>query len=143
MPYRTAITRRKLSRPAQWLLESGLIQGRILDYGCGRGGDAKLLEAQRFDPHFQPYMPRGEFDTILCTFVLNVVDKDDRKLTIKDVAKRLKPRGMAFFAVRRDMKGDYRAGGKAGWNQYLVKLDMPLVYECSGFAIYMLDKGAP
>lgn len=40
------------------------------------------------------------FDTILCTYVLNVLPPDERRETIKNVLSLLKPNGQAFFTVR-------------------------------------------
>ncbi len=138
MPHRTAITRRKLSRPAQYLLDSNLLAGRMLDYGCGRGGDAKRLECESYDPHYQPVLPEGKFDTILCTFVFNVCSYETRQMIIDDLLLKLEAGGMAYIAVRRDMVTGYTVS--KGWSQYYVTLDLPTVYECGGYTIYLLQK---
>ena len=39
----TAISRKAPSRPMRFLQEHDLLKGRMLDYGCGRGTDAKFL----------------------------------------------------------------------------------------------------
>lgn len=36
-PYLTAIRRTRLSAPARYLLQHGLLKQRILDFGCGLG----------------------------------------------------------------------------------------------------------
>ena len=43
----TAITRNKLSIPILYLHKKGLLNGSILDYGCGKGGDVKQLHTVR------------------------------------------------------------------------------------------------
>ncbi|MHA2069409.1 MAG: methyltransferase domain-containing protein, partial [Candidatus Thorarchaeota archaeon] len=55
----TAVRRNKPSAPLKFLLKHGLIKGRILDYGCGRGDDCKHLYTTHdyvvgYDPYFQP-----------------------------------------------------------------------------------------
>ena len=42
-PYLTAIRRTRLSAPARYLLQHGLLKGRILDFGCGLGFDTDEL----------------------------------------------------------------------------------------------------
>ncbi|MHC4121676.1 MAG: hypothetical protein ACYSWO_29740 [Planctomycetota bacterium] len=75
--HKTAIARKTLSKPTRWLLNAGCLQGDVLDYGCGRGGDVKQLEIEGYDPYWQPECPEGPFDTIMCNFVLNVIEYDD------------------------------------------------------------------
>ncbi len=40
----TAIERTYLSFPAKYLFNQNLLQGEILDFGCGFGNDVKLLK---------------------------------------------------------------------------------------------------
>ena len=63
----TAIKRTKLSVPIRGLDLKGK---RVLDYGCGRGSDADLLGADKYDPYYFPERPTGKYDVILCTYVL-------------------------------------------------------------------------
>ena len=48
---RTAIGRADLSRPLKCAIEDGLVSkdAKVFDYGCGRGGDVKRLEAMGYD----------------------------------------------------------------------------------------------
>ncbi len=71
--YRTAIKRTRPSAPMAKLAEKDLLQGRALDYGCGRGFDAEHFGMEKYDPHFAPERPTGRFDVITCNFVLNVI----------------------------------------------------------------------
>jgi len=48
-PYLTAIKRSRLSAPARYLLQHGLLKGRILDFGCGLGFDTDELRRQGHD----------------------------------------------------------------------------------------------
>jgi diadenosine tetraphosphate (Ap4A) HIT family hydrolase len=105
----TAIERVYLSSPAQFLLEKNLLQGKILDFGCGFGNDVKLLKQKRFDitaydPYYFPEYPAQKFDTIICFYVLNVLFTEEQASVLMDVSHLLKPGGKAYFAVRRDIK---------------------------------------
>lgn len=101
---KTAITRKKPSVPTRYLIEQGLIKGRTLDFGCGRGFDAQYLECESYDPNYQPNMPEGEFDTIICNYVLNVVDKGVEFEILRQIWNKLKVGGTAYISVRRDQK---------------------------------------
>ena len=105
----TAIDRSKLSSPVQFLLDRNLLQGRILDFGCGLGNDVKLLDRQGFniigyDPHYTPIYPEGKFDSIVCCYVLNVLMPEEQSSVLMNIAHLLKPGGKAYYAVRRDLK---------------------------------------
>jgi len=82
------------------------LKGRVLDYGCGRGKDADTYGMEKYDPYFFPALPDGKFNTILCSYVLNVVSKQDEKRVIRKVLSLLEPGGCAYFTVRRDVKED-------------------------------------
>ena len=74
----TAIEREYWSFPARYLWKNQLLQGKILDFGCGYGKDVeklqqKGLDIQGYDPYYQPQYPQGTFDTIICGYVLNVL----------------------------------------------------------------------
>ena len=111
--YRTAIKRGKPSAPLKRLLKANQIRGTVLDYGCGRGDDLRHLINQGFDaigydPHWLPYEPSTLFDTILCTYVLNVVSLDEENQILVKISDLLVPGGTAFITVRRDIRGDKR-----------------------------------
>ncbi len=98
-----------LSFPAKILLAKKLLQGKILDFGCGLGNDVKLLHRKGFniigyDPHYSPQYPSEKFDTIICFYVLNVLFSEEQTNVLMDVAHLLKPGGKAYYAVRRDIK---------------------------------------
>lgn len=48
-PYLTAIKRTDLSVPVRYLLQHGLLKGRILDFGCGFGYDTDELKRRGYD----------------------------------------------------------------------------------------------
>lgn len=138
--HKTAIARTKPSAPAKWLHDQGLIQGRALDYGCGRGMDADTYGMERYDPFYSPKCPRGSFDTILCTFVLNVINNQrSRDLVVDDITKKLKSNGVAYITVRTD-KSSLKGKTKSGTWQGLIKLDLPVIHRGSGYTIYQVER---
>lgn len=107
----TAIERDKPSFPLNYLRERNMIQGRVLDYGCGLGTDVNFLKSKGvnvvgFDPHYFPETPSEKFDTILCFYVLNILFKEEQNEVLMNISSLLKPSGKAYFAVRRDIKKD-------------------------------------
>lgn len=108
-PYLTAIRRTQLSSPVRWLEGKMLIQGRTLDYGCGFGFDADDLKRRGFDVtgydnYYRKEFPQGKFDTILCIYVLNVLEPYAQAEVMMNVSHLLKPEGTAYYVVRRDLR---------------------------------------
>ena len=136
--HKTAITRKTLSAPMRYLSESGKIKGRALDYGCGKGYDADHLDMDGWDPHYRIRRPLGQYDTVTCNYVLNVVSNDMAVVIMADIEQYLAPGGVAYITIRRDIK-------KEGWTKkgtYQVNrvLDLPVETEKKGaFIMYKLE----
>ena len=89
---RTALQRRELSSPMQYLLALGFLDGSrtVFDYGCGQGDDMRLLRAMGvdvsgWDPAFRPDSCRVPTDIVNLGFVLNVIeDADERREALAD-----------------------------------------------------------
>lgn len=108
-PHLTAIHRDKMSAPTRFLLNKRLLQGRILDFGCGFGFDTDFLKQKGFDitgydSYYRPKHPEGKYDTIVCNYVLNVLEPYAQAEVLMDVSNLLSSGGSAYFAVRRDLK---------------------------------------
>lgn len=135
----TAMNRTYLSNPARFLVEQQLLQGKILDFGCGLGKDVELLEQQSFDivgydPYYFPYYLGHKFDTIICLYVLNVLMPEEQAQVLMEVSHLLKPSGKAYYAVRRDLK-------REGFRQHFVHKKP--TYQCNvtlPFTSIKLDK---
>ena len=105
----TAIKRTSHSVPYRAHIKAGRLQGRILDYGCGRGYAVAALRAQGLDIHgfdkFQPAWsdrPAGEFDVVTCNYVLNVIEDPAER---QQVIQELKTLGRdVYITVRSDLK---------------------------------------
>ncbi|KKT82598.1 MAG: HIT family protein [Microgenomates group bacterium GW2011_GWC1_44_9] len=88
----TAPNRYCPSYPARFLVENELVNGRILDFGCGHGFDVEYflnhgIEAMGWDPVHRPEIPpemypQGYFKWIHCAFVLNTLPYSDQRLDI-------------------------------------------------------------
>lgn len=116
--YRTAKEREKMSFPSRILLEKELIRGETLDFGCGFGKDVDKLKGKRieitgYDPHYFPDYPTKTFNTILCHYVLNVLQSQEQAKVLYEVSKLLKFGGKAYFSVRRDIT-------KAGFRTHFI-----------------------
>lgn len=138
--YKTAIGRKKPSAPSRWLVEHGKIYGLTLDYGCGRGLDAKHYGWGAFDPHYnQSFLYTGGYDTIVCNYVLNTLLKRDEKQFLSDIKTLLHDKlSAAYITVRRNVK---KTGYTSkGTYQRNVKLNLPIVHENSDYCIYELMK---
>lgn len=133
----TAIARKTASAPARYLDSLGLIQGRTLDYGCGRGKDADTYGIEKFDTHYSPQRPEGTFDTILCTYVLNVVTEEEQETILQDILSLMNTGGKAYISVRRDFKEDYVSS--KGTLQRFVTLPLQVLKKTAGFCTYVLE----
>ena len=104
----TAKERDKISFPSQILWERKLLQGEVLDFGCGLGKDVESLSDKGvnimgYDPYYNNTFPSQKFDTIICIYVLNVLLPQEQTKVIYQVSNSLKVGGRAYFAVRRDV----------------------------------------
>ena len=119
------------SYPTKHLFSAGLVQGRVLDFGCGSGIDVEFLRKNGFevigyDPHYAPEAPSGQFDTILCNYVLNVLLPEEQTHVLMAVSELLKPTGCAYFTVRRDIQHNgFRMHVKHGINVYQCNVILP------------------
>lgn len=134
--YKTAIRRVKLSAPMKYIP----LVGRVLDYGCGRGFDCDTLQVEGYDPHWRPTPPCGEYDTIYCNYVLNVIaDPQEREKVVATIVGLLAPGGVAYISVRND-RDHLNGWTKTGTWQGYVELPYPVVKVTSGFVMYRIEK---
>jgi len=85
--HRTAIVRRKLSRPVQQAVKDGLItqDTTVLDYGCGQGEDVTELQrlsipATGWDPVHRPSPELQKADIVNLGYVINVIENPAERL---------------------------------------------------------------
>ena len=138
--YKTALNRALPSVPARRLAEDGFLAGRLLDYGSGRGQDARSYGMDQWDPHYHPRRPQGKFDTVTCTYVLNVIEQpDERAHVLRDIRRLLKPGGKAYITVRNDRKALRGRTSRGTW-QGLIRLDLPVLYRTGDYVTYKLEE---
>jgi len=105
----TAKKRDKLSYPAKILLNKNLLKGEVLDFGCGFGTDVDFIRSKgisidAYDKYYFPDYPQKKYDTIICLYVLNVLQPLDQSIVLIQLSQLIKPTGKVYFAVRRDVK---------------------------------------
>jgi SAM-dependent methyltransferase len=127
---------------------------RILDYGCGYGQDASHYGWEKYDPHFFPKMPRGKFDVIFCSYVLNTIPLNEVNGVLDDIEKRMRRGGCAFITVRRD---NHEKFGEVSPGKYVtsiynksrntvqtyVELDLPVYRYVRDYVTYVIDRSQP
>ena len=128
----TAKERTTVSFPTRWLKNNNLLKGDILDFGCGFGFDTDQLQKEGFsiigyDNYYRPEYPNKQFDTIICNYVLNVLESEEQAEVLRSVSELLKPNGIAYFTVRRDLKSEGLE------NSYIELLAMYFDYLCKEF----------
>lgn len=136
---RTAISRRGLSAPSAYLLDQGLLVGRILDFGCGKGDLASFLagDIEEYDPYYVPQRPRGKFDVVVCNYVLCVLPKKARAKALQDARRYVRASGALYASVRRDLLSSQP--GTLGTRQFHLELTFPtLVHRRGQFEIYVI-----
>lgn len=137
--HKTAITRKKLSSAAQYLVDNDMLQGDCLDFGCGKGFDCDELGIDGFDPHHRPTEPTKKYDTIMCNFVLNTLPGIMWQSVLEAMSRYLKDGGVAYVSVRND-KSNLKGFTKTGTFQTVVDLDLPVVKKTSNFVMYKLER---
>jgi 2-polyprenyl-3-methyl-5-hydroxy-6-metoxy-1,4-benzoquinol methylase len=137
---KTAIKRRAVSAPMRKLINNDRMVGRCLDYGCGHGFDCDHLDIFGYDPYHRNVKPRGSFDTITCTYVLNVIESpSERDMVLRTIRSLLSKNGKAYITVRNDLTNLNGYTKIETW-QGKVKLNLPILYKNSGFITYVLEK---
>lgn len=142
---KTAISRKSISAPVKRLLHQKRISitDEILDFGCGRGDDVKHLRKKGFNIWgYDPYWLDNKaalahkYDVILCSYVLNTVDKQERKDIINCLKNLTKSNNSVYITVRRDVP--YHKVSSRGTHQFNVTLNAEVIAQNSSYCIYRL-----
>lgn len=111
-PYiKTALKRNKLSKPMRILKERSLLNGNIIDFGCGNGDDVNILKTEnckiegydKFNSNFKyDYLLELQYDVVTCNYVFNTIPELD---THEETLKLIKRLGQdVYISVRSDIK---------------------------------------
>ena len=138
---RTAITRNGPSAPVKALWKAGLIKAPVLDFGSGRGEDArwlrgKGLKVDAYDPHHGPtQLPERKYATVLATYVHCVLPRAQQTKATQQVRSRLRDGGRGLITVRTDT-----CPSPPGGVQECVKMSFPVAERGSGFQTFEVSK---
>lgn len=139
----TAIARKSLPGPTQWLLKKNLLIPRVLDYGCGKAHEInnQHFKADGFDPFYRPDGITGSqvYNTIICNYVLCVLPTDEeRREVLRNIQALLLHDGVAYVSVRADTPKKGHGWSSRGTFQAEVNLNLPLIHECRAYRLYSL-----
>lgn len=84
--YLSTRNKRKPSKALMDMINAGVINGSVLDYGCGKGVDMDYLTIFKpdtivsgYDPVYFPILTNKKYDTIFCNNVINYI-KDSKEI---------------------------------------------------------------
>ena len=135
-----AIRRETVSRTARFLDEHRLLLGRVLDYGCGFGFDADHFGWEAYDPHYRQKLPEGQFDTIVCNHVANMLTRGSRRGLFRVIQALLAPQGKAYVSVSRKVPREGKIALRKRIQNYVV-LTLPSLFRDDELEIYRLEAG--
>jgi ATP adenylyltransferase len=137
-----AIRRETVSKTARLLQERRLLRGRILDFGCGFGFDADHFGWEAYDPYYRQKVPQGQFDTIVCNHVANMLTRDRRRELFKVIQALLAQQGKAYVSVSRKIPRTGKIALRKRIQNFVV-LTLPSLFCDDELEIYRLDPGSP
>lgn len=123
----TALHRSSPSFPARMLYEMDLLEGKIFDWGCGRGSDlayfrSKGFEVEGWDPVHRKETPPSQFvsesfNLVHCAFVLNTLeDPEERIKVLQEIHDFLPATGYLSLTVRSET--DILRRKKTTWKKH-------------------------
>ena len=132
--------RKSESQPSKILNKLKLLNGRILDYGCGYGFDADKNNWEKYDPYYFDNKIEGNFDTIVCINVISAVSSKIRKEILNNIQELLNESGKAYLSVPRNIPVKGKFSGYERRPQSYVILTLKSVYMDKKIEIYELNK---
>jgi len=134
-----AIRRSTVSVGGKWLVERGHVKGRVLDFGCGFGFDADHFGWDAFDPYYRQQELEGNYDTVICNHVLNMLTRASRERTIREIQEILTPSGAAFLIVPRNIPVTGKIALRKRIQNY-VTMTLPSIYADRKLEVYRLER---
>lgn len=108
---KTALKRDKLSNPAKMLKSYKLLDGKILDFGTGRGTDVRILKEEgydidgydKFNEQFNDCsLLDKKYDTVMSNYVFNVIPSLEEHSEVLEILKGIS--NNIFISVRADKR---------------------------------------
>lgn len=137
--------------PTRWLLEKGYVNAvakafKVLDFGCGKCHNINPPDWFNYDPHYMPMTLsafRGQFDIILCNYVLCTLPEQERIQVLTEIQSLLTEKGVAYISVRADRpQQGWGLSSKGTYQGRCKHLPGELLHKNSQFRIYSLTKAA-
>lgn len=130
--HRTAILRRKLSKPVQLLIDDGILSkdSTFFDFGCGRGEDVRILgrggyQASGWDPHYADSQPKRRASIVNLGYVINIIEDPEERFVVTREAFDLAEDLLCVSVMIRDPGPDPATGERAfgdgvltSWNTF-------------------------
>lgn len=142
--HRTAIHRKLLPLPTRWLQKQGLLIDPVLDFGCGTCWAINPAAWWNYDPHWYPLhveVFNGKVKTVICNYVMCVVNPRDRKKILRQIQDTLSPNGIAYISVnKRRPKNGWGRSSTGTYQGRGMNLCLPEVYSNGSFKILKLTK---
>jgi DNA phosphorothioation-associated putative methyltransferase len=113
--HKTAISRTKISKPMHLFEHYGLLIGRTLDYGCGKGKDVEILNIEGYDPYYFPDKPIGKFDTVVMNYVINTISTHRGRMDAIRSAWSYVDVGGMLIVTSRTSSEIYRNAKRSDW----------------------------
>lgn len=155
-PHLTAITRKQLPVPVQWLLGQNLIHGNVLDFGCGKCKPlndlyirslSSVKRMDSYDPYYEPNtikLPENHlalYDVIICTYVLCVLPVEQETEILMQLQRYLRSNGAGYISVRNDKpKNGYGLTVKKTLQRQVILPTLPIIHQARGYNIHFLTK---
>lgn len=134
-----ATNRKYPSLASTYIHSQGLDKGRVLDFGCGYGIDAKTYGWEAYDPYYSSYQLSGKYDTVVCINVISAVSEDNQRKIIEEIRSVLAPDGIAYISVPRNLPKQGKLSGYHRRPQRYVILNEPSIYHLpQKYEIYKL-----
>jgi SAM-dependent methyltransferase len=123
------MTAKNKCKPSKALLQMaaiGIINGKVLDFGCGTGVDIAYIDkiptvklVSGYDPTYSPKMPRQKFDTVFCNNVLNYIKRtNERVKVIEKALKKVKKGGKLIITARKKGEINRNVTRNDRWKPY-------------------------
>lgn len=140
----TAITRKTLPVPTRWLMQQGLVTGRILDYGCGKCYTINPSHWHNYDPFHCPttyWQWDNHYNTIICNYVLCTLPAEDRIVVLRNLQRLLASDGVAYVSVRNDRpKNGWGVSSRGTYQGRVRGLPLEMIRSVKPYRIYRLTK---